>query len=129
MIFVLRLETVNTILQHSSHENPHFVAAVVGAHPLFAMLSSFNLVNGLHQFATSSQEPTTSTGTSRALSPNHTVTLSPDSHGTPSVSLRKHKGHEGANTEFDLAALAISIGRNGFVPTEEWVSDCVLLHI
>jgi hypothetical protein len=130
---IVSLEAFNAILQHGSRENPNFVAAVVNAHPVFAVLSTFNLVDGLRRGAVlnrgelESQQFSNGKQQDRFGDSNMNWPLSPasspshDASAASQVSV-KQKLRQGDASSTDLAALATSTGQNGFVPTEDWVS-------
>jgi hypothetical protein len=111
---------------------------VVGAHPLFATLSSFTLATGLCQVAALNKEQADTrhahggkqhirSGTSEHSHPSSPMLQSSPTHliDASHTSLKaqgKQRAPDGSNNEIDLAAIAISVGKNGFVPTEQWVS-------
>jgi hypothetical protein len=132
---ILRLEAINAILLHSSRENPTVVSAMVASHRTFLSLSALGLADGLRQVGQlvhEEHDARRSLGNRRPVdnipeishgSSIPTSVLPPS--GTSSATLSatvKGKGR----TELvsaDLAAIARSIGRSGFVATEDWVGS------
>ena len=152
----IRLEIFNSVILHGFSENPNLIYAILSSHKSFEDLGTFTLLRGLYEIkraglvkearrSEGSLEPRDSVEKARLLSEGGVeeedgsaveVEASVGSGNTnvaeSSTSPRSEKARGKMKERHSLSAedvgvAAASVGRNGFVPTEEWVCLCSLL--
>jgi hypothetical protein len=126
----LSLDAVNVALSHSFSDSPNLTTAVVGAHRLFANVASFSLVAAFRQMGWLPDESLDDASDARdgvVFSAHHgsyTETC-PVAENLPAGVSSKVSGKRRATRpeqpEVSLSSLAVRIGKNGFIPTDEWV--------
>jgi hypothetical protein len=110
-------------------DNPNLITAVVSAHPLFANIASFTLVNAFRQMGWLPDESPdvgefefVIRDSESILTNAITGARESESLGTiTSKAFGKRKALRPLQPDASVTDLASKIGRNGFVPTEEWV--------
>lgn len=129
------LESINSLLQHNSSRNPALVAAILEAQATFAFLHSFTLEEGLRhiaQNAENEQDDRRSSGHQRRsggplqdqIGSPSPISSSRDLGLSGGSSLQKGKDtYRRIDDREHLSVIATQVGKNGFVPTAEWVSQ------
>jgi hypothetical protein len=140
------LESINSLLQHNSSRNAALVAAILEAQSTFAFLQSFTLEEGLRHIAQNAegeQDARRFLGHQRRSggplqdqirSPSP-ISTSRDLGLSGGSSLQKGKDTRRRTDDHEhLTVIATQVGKNGFIPTVEWVSTtprhcCLLLTV
>jgi hypothetical protein len=126
----LSLDAINAALSHSFSDSPNLTTAVVGAHRLFANVASFTLVTAFRQMGWLPDEGMDDASDARdgvvfvAHHGSYTQTCPSSENLAAGVSSKvsgKRRATRPEQPEVSLSSLAARIGKNGFIPTDEWV--------